>query len=203
METMDERGHLLEKKRNLLIHGYLNRLKKKALSIPKPIYAIIEKYYQIGVWGVIDDGLFIHNYYRIKQLQDNRWKNVFSAESFSEGVVPFKLKMHGYQFFVGVIPTKSIKLNAGLALGHPGLKDSIGYWNDEGQIENDSNRTSAKGEPYKNGDIITVTLDFEQNSVFFQKNGQSRTALAIKPNTCYSFGASVIYSYGVEFIPCE
>ena len=88
-------------------------------------------------------------------------------------------------------------------MGHPDLKDSIGYWNDEGQIENDSNRTSAKGEPYKNGDIITITLDFEQNSVFFQKNGQSRTALAIKPNTRYSFGASVIYSYGVEYIPCE
>lgn len=190
------------KSKHLLVYGYINQF-KKLVSIPKPIYDIIEDFYTIiAVWGQLDDGLQIIKVNKVEsKYQPSKYVNAFCYESFTKGIIEFKFKMHGRQFFVGVIPTKNIATNKNKqrSFGNKGLKDSIGYSN-QGTIKNDRLGQKKKGEKYGKGDIISCILDFEKYEVRWKKNGVLQPTLPIKQNIAYSFGVSLIYNYSVEYI---
>ena len=174
----------MEQRETLLIHGYINQLQIKSWITPGPIYDLVQQYFPAIVWGIVDDGLFIDDNHGIKPRSDNKhgtdsneWKNAFTIYSFRNGVVDITLKMHGYEFYVGVIPTQSIRINARDSLGSRTLKDSIGYFNCDGKIEKRTRRKCTMGKTYNNGDIITIRLNFEQNFVCFEKNGIKKDAV--------------------------
>ena len=189
---------------NLTVHGYINTINELTKHVPLPIYDMIETFYtRYDIWGPIDSNLEIKDDLKVvhKSGIHAKWSNVFSYQSFWKGIVRFEVKINGSHCFVGVIPTDNIIKNTGCALSNKLLRNSIGYWDYDGSILNGTNGDKrCYAETYGDNDRITIILDFEEYLVRFEKNGFDQGSLPIQKNTAYSFGVSVCYTFGVQYV---
>ena len=190
---------------NLTVHGYINAINELTKNVPLAIYDMIETFYtRYDIWGYIDSNLEIKDDLKIvhKSGIHATWSNAFSYQSFWKGIIRFEVQINGSHCFIGVIPTDNIIKNTGCALSNKLLRGSIGYWDYDGSILNGTNGDKrCYAETYGDNDRITIILDFEKYLVRFEKNGFDQGSLPIQRNTAYSFGVSVCYTFGVQYVP--
>ena len=171
-------------------------------------YTILLFYYDVAFkWETIDDGIDPSNDDTEVHRRNNTglgWRNAFSCDFYC-GIIECKLQLKGSQHFVGVMPSESVRQNAGrMAMCSDVFDNSIGYWTNDGSIIDNSAMNGRNSHPtvyrFNKDEIIRIMLNFEENKVSFWKGDTKQIEISIIPNIPYVIAVSLLVDGSIQYI---
>lgn len=106
----------------------------------------------------------------------DKWRSARAIQSFDEGIVCFQFEIvedadtvNTWRICIGVVP---FEFKAESERSWVGSQNSWSYIAGTGGKSFNSGQSSAYGEPFGKGDVVSVMLDFEVGTIEFFRNGE-------------------------------